>query len=565
MRRWGLVLWLVGALFGCNGENGGAADGGARDGPAGHEDTAALCQDGLDNDSDGKTDCADSDCAAFVFCSGDGGVEDGPAGDGPSPGDGPQVDWPIADGPKTPLPGCPQGCAANQVCLNNACVITGPTKACGTSKYSSGLPASGVLYVDGAYTGASDGTMSQPFKTISAALNVINNWSADAGVAPTTVAVAKGTYTEDLTITRSADIVCRCPQGPDAVTIAGKIAATNSGSATMSLVIDGCTIQPPGFSGSAATCSGLDPRGVAVTSPGVSPVPLLLHHSVIQGFCVGLHYNVPKTTSPAPVCVSHSLLVTNVEGMRVTEATSSLSNPQAWKFPWTAACSGVTQAVAMELTTVGKNAVGFIAEGGAREVFLRGNIVSQNDLAGTTNTRAGIGVYLGNAVDAVLSENVIRQNAAQGIGIINLQTMPKATVKLTANRIEANAVAGIQVERLQVDQPVELTKNVVTGTKKLAGAYGDGILVTVGNGNTSFKVTIQDNTVEASDRNGVLLDGVGGNVDGNTIAASGNYGVVLQQSGATVGSNSFSGNAVGDQISYASTIEAVSSLPEPIP
>ncbi len=32
------------------------------------EDTAALCQDGLDNDRDGDSDCDDPDCQLFVFC-----------------------------------------------------------------------------------------------------------------------------------------------------------------------------------------------------------------------------------------------------------------------------------------------------------------------------------------------------------------------------------------------------------------------------------------------------------------------------------------------------------------
>ncbi len=32
------------------------------------ENTAALCQDKKDNDGDGKTDCADSDCKGFTFC-----------------------------------------------------------------------------------------------------------------------------------------------------------------------------------------------------------------------------------------------------------------------------------------------------------------------------------------------------------------------------------------------------------------------------------------------------------------------------------------------------------------
>src|SRR5262245_16318985 len=37
------------------------------------ENTLAACTDGIDNDGDGLTDCADPDCRAFVVC-GDSGV-----------------------------------------------------------------------------------------------------------------------------------------------------------------------------------------------------------------------------------------------------------------------------------------------------------------------------------------------------------------------------------------------------------------------------------------------------------------------------------------------------------
>ncbi|MBN1772424.1 MAG: hypothetical protein JXB32_14235 [Deltaproteobacteria bacterium] len=40
-------------------------------GDAAHpENTSSACRDGLDNDDDGATDCADSDCRDFVFCAG---------------------------------------------------------------------------------------------------------------------------------------------------------------------------------------------------------------------------------------------------------------------------------------------------------------------------------------------------------------------------------------------------------------------------------------------------------------------------------------------------------------
>jgi hypothetical protein len=40
------------------------------------EITATQCQDGLDNDRDGYTDCDDLDCQGYVFCSGGDGDTD---------------------------------------------------------------------------------------------------------------------------------------------------------------------------------------------------------------------------------------------------------------------------------------------------------------------------------------------------------------------------------------------------------------------------------------------------------------------------------------------------------
>ena len=43
----------------------------------GLEITATECQDGLDNDSDGYTDCDDLNCQGYVFCAGGDGDTDG--------------------------------------------------------------------------------------------------------------------------------------------------------------------------------------------------------------------------------------------------------------------------------------------------------------------------------------------------------------------------------------------------------------------------------------------------------------------------------------------------------
>ncbi|MBI5490591.1 MAG: hypothetical protein HY905_24875 [Deltaproteobacteria bacterium] len=74
-----LLLLLLSAA--CGDDSGGGDDGATDTSP---ENTSAACQDRLDNDGDGVTDCEDPDCRDFVFCAGadgdadadDGGAED---------------------------------------------------------------------------------------------------------------------------------------------------------------------------------------------------------------------------------------------------------------------------------------------------------------------------------------------------------------------------------------------------------------------------------------------------------------------------------------------------------
>jgi hypothetical protein len=56
-------------------------DGGTPIGPGGGgtgENTAAFCNDAIDNDDDGRTDCGDSECTAFPWCGGMTGFDAGP-------------------------------------------------------------------------------------------------------------------------------------------------------------------------------------------------------------------------------------------------------------------------------------------------------------------------------------------------------------------------------------------------------------------------------------------------------------------------------------------------------
>jgi len=76
-----LVATALAALLGCDDEKP------SFDAP---ENTVPLCSDGVDNDIDGQTDCADTDCMAFDICSADGG-DGGSDGDTDTDSDPPET------------------------------------------------------------------------------------------------------------------------------------------------------------------------------------------------------------------------------------------------------------------------------------------------------------------------------------------------------------------------------------------------------------------------------------------------------------------------------------------
>jgi hypothetical protein len=137
------VFLLVAVGAGCGTQKTGVTDGGQGDiATVVPENTAARCQDGTDNDGDGKTDCLDPDCWVLSFCV-DAGAKDAPQ-DAPGP-DAPADTGPIDaifDGPQTldgeagtdgPPPvscnahcDCPQG----QFCYYGTC-LTDPKMPAG--------------------------------------------------------------------------------------------------------------------------------------------------------------------------------------------------------------------------------------------------------------------------------------------------------------------------------------------------------------------------------------------------------------------------------------------------
>lgn len=486
----------------------------------------------------------------FFACSDDGG-----AGHDSAPQDGAaDVAGPQPDGGATPLPGCPAGCAADEVCLGGACTPTGPSKACGGGKYGANLPASGVVYVDSAHGGASSGSESEPYKTIGAALAALTP-------SDTVVAVAAGTYTEDLTIETSVELRCRCPSQ---VTVAGKVEITPPvGNSDLTVVIDGCRISPAGTPDtptSWGSCSGdADPKGIYAHSINHA-ISLLVQDSVVAGWCTGIYFNVAAFLPTTALCVARSRILANVKGIDVVET------PTVSSTPWTSACKGIQEPMAVELSQVEENRdYGVHTRTGAQSVALKGNVVRSTGRVGSTGGGLGFGIYLGNTETGRVSSNRVVGNLNRGLGMVNLTALVASDITIEGNALIANRGAGIQLEDLQASKTVVIRDNLVKDTVALAGTPGgDGIQVAKLKG-TSFDVDVSDNTVDRSERHGVLLDGVGGAVDNNTITNSGGYGLVLQQSSATVGSNSFSGNASGEKVTHTTTVELCGSLPIPIP
>jgi hypothetical protein len=103
--------------------------------------------------------------------------------------------------PILPSAECPDGSIA--VPGDTTCA---PLRACGSDPY--GAPDPGpTLFVDAAYAGsASDGTKTQPFKTIGAAVIAANSSER------TTIAIAAGTYAEDVRVDKRVHLRGRCPE-----------------------------------------------------------------------------------------------------------------------------------------------------------------------------------------------------------------------------------------------------------------------------------------------------------------------------------------------------------------
>ncbi|MBI2393331.1 MAG: hypothetical protein HYV09_27355 [Deltaproteobacteria bacterium] len=154
-----------------------------------------------------------------------------------------------------------------------------PIAECGDGKWGEIPVGAGTVYVDAAYTGAaSDGTADRPFATIQAGI--------DAAKVDGLVAVAEGTYREDLRIKRPLRLFGRCPQK---VSIEG--AATFAVDVTTAAELHGVSVTGPataiGIAGAKVLLDRVrvhdaGDRGVDVEDFG-GPTTVTLRDSLIEG------------------------------------------------------------------------------------------------------------------------------------------------------------------------------------------------------------------------------------------------------------------------------------------
>lgn len=300
------------------------------------------------------------------------------------------------------------------------------------------------------------------------------------------------------------------------------------------------------------------PAGLHAIS-GAGQLQLLVLDSEIGGWCKGVYFSTPPS-SLSSLCLSRTRIYANSTGVEIQNAPTV-------NMATSGECSAIPEAVGSRLSLVEENRdFGIYARAGAQGVGLQSNIVERSGRLGAKKSGTlGYGVYLGNVESAHLSSNVIRDNENRGLGMRNLSALQANVISIDSNAVQANGGAGIALQQLQATKPVSINGNWLTGTRVITGEPGgDGLQVSVDKGK-SYTVTVTNNKVNTSKRNGVFLDGVGGAVTGNEVTGNGKHGVLLQQSTAKESKNNFGkGNGVSNVTKTVGGAEQYSGVPVPL-
>ena len=464
---------------------------------------------------------------------------------------------------------CPGGCEEGKECMAGKCVAVGVQKKCGCVDGDAGdgetcYPEYGVfaddktiLFVKAGTDEGGDGSVDKPFRGINEAVDA----AGQLAPADFVVAIAVGSYVEDVSISGIAnlDISCACP---DQVEIRGDINLTGS---IANAAIDGCTIAQNDFDFTKPAwptdCKTTPSIGVNINPAGASGFQI--RNSVIAGYCTGVRVNSGPDTQ---LCLYQSRICMNEVGVELFGAPKLAAG--------VGECLSLGSfGAAVKQTLIDENKTyGLRATRNAETIAFSESAVSKTGRLGDSSfSGESYGLYFGNLQEAVITRSLVEENGGIGIAMINLADpingVQAEAIEITNNEVLQNVGGGIALQQLQSTQPVIISDNLIGNTLAFsdpAADGGDGLQVMVQEG-TSFNVSILNNFIDASARDGILLDGVGGTIETNTISLSGAYGIILQNSDALIQTNTISGSGTLDQNVTTATVHDAVNLPQPMP
>jgi hypothetical protein len=353
---------------------------------------------------------------------------------------------------------------------------------CGNGDYGTIPTEPTTQFVNAAYPGAdSDGTQAKPWKTIQAGIN-----NAGSGAI---VAVAAGTYTEDLLIKgKPVRLWGRCPA---MVSVAG----TGAKTATLIIIYD--------------DASQSEVHSLAITGPGVGigtsgSSDLLvdrvwIHDTTAFGLDMNRSLGLSSITISASLFESTKELGVNVDGSSATIESTVIRDTQ----PKSNGTNGR-----------GINVQAYFVAKKRATLTLRASLLERNHDAGLTAISS----------DATVETTVIRDTkpksdgeGGHGIRIRdNADTQERATLTLRTSVLEQNHEVGVYV--IGSDADIEAT--VIRATQpNSAGNVGDGITSIPGVLGRS-NVTLRASLVEQNHSAGVSAWGSDATVEATVVRAT---------------------------------------------
>lgn len=388
-----------------------------------------------------------------------------------------------------------------------------PVSDCGTAPYAEGTES--AVHVDGTFVGTSDGSMEKPYAKIADAIT-----AAPAGG---TVAIAAGTYAENLVIDRPLTLIGRCPS---MVSIVGAKPSTY----TIDVVAD-ATVRGVGISGPYQSISvrrgkaTLDhlwvhdsgEHGVDLQKPAGSDTEVTLRDSLVESnhfagiFVLGARVVIERVVSRKNVPEADGtggaglqIGTWKTEPASAVEVRSSIFEDNTFANVAVADVAATIDSSLLRRSVTepsGKEAPGLgvyddAKNPGVADVTLTASVVEEN---------RGVGVYvLGGK--ATIEGSVVRAQktrAKDDLGGDGITAARKAEVTIRASLVSENRHAGILIS----GSSGTLERCVVRDTAAHGdGAFGVGVAFTV-DGVVAAHGSIVDTLVARSRYVGVAIVG----------------------------------------------------------